>query len=747
MMDFDFSKEPGRQLLRRGLIKEGKPLVSIITPYYNAGRFFTQTFNCVINQTFPWFEWIIVDDGSTNMEDVDNLRNVTAADGRIRVTRKSNGGAASARNTAVRLSATDIIVPLDADDLIGPTYLEEVYWALKESPDCAWAYTDSVGFGGQEYLWVHPFSATRMKRENLLVCTAGIRKKEFLDAGGYDESTKTYDEDWHLWLRLLGRGKGPVHLNSVLFWYRRHNKGVRGSVNSDSGLRQQSVEKIKEAARKVDCSVMAKEFPFSEVPGRFCKPKFSDWDRPVFTAHRKIHVTMLIPWMQMGGADRFNLEICQGLNPEQYEMSILTTVPDENVWGQHFEEHVTDIFTLPSFLAPQDYPEFISYFLASRQTDILFLSNSYYGYYLLPWLRSHFPNLAIIDYVHMEEWYWRSGGYARVSGVMGGILEKTYVCNERTRQVMIRDFGRKPESVETLYIGVDEERFSSSAVSEGIARKELGIAEGRPIVLFPCRIQPQKRPFLMLEIADKIRQELTDIAFVVVGEGPQARELRQKSEQRGLKGTVYFAGRRKDMRPFYRDCALTLICSLKEGLALTAYESLAMGKPVVTSDVGGQSELVDGSVGRILPLMQDEEKNLDSREFPAEETARYVKAIREILMDKGQYEAMCQRCRERIAKKFSTKVMIDRLQDIFDDFAGNKESLLERMNMSNELRHYVQMTEELPILFDEITAYEYINKNSYASDTKNELMRIANSKWGSRIIKMAFKLRLNRIFH
>ena len=68
-MEFDYAKEPGRKLLISNRESDGKPLVSIITPYYNAGKYFKQTFNCVMNQTFPWFEWIIVDDGST-----DNLR-------------------------------------------------------------------------------------------------------------------------------------------------------------------------------------------------------------------------------------------------------------------------------------------------------------------------------------------------------------------------------------------------------------------------------------------------------------------------------------------------------------------------------------------------------------------------------------------------------------------------------------------------------------------------------------------------
>ena len=139
MLEFDFSKEPGRCLLNRDLQYEGKPLVSIITPYYNAGKYFEQTFHCVMNQTFPWFEWIVVDDGSTQAEDVAILQKFAALDERIHAIRKENGGISTARNAAIRASSTDIIIPLDADDLIEPTYVECLYWALYKNPDYDWS--------------------------------------------------------------------------------------------------------------------------------------------------------------------------------------------------------------------------------------------------------------------------------------------------------------------------------------------------------------------------------------------------------------------------------------------------------------------------------------------------------------------------------------------------------------------------------------------------------------------------------
>lgn len=746
IMKFDYSKEPGRVLLNRKMNIEDSPLVSIITPYHNAGKYFEQTFRCVLNQTFPWWEWIIVDDGSTNQADVTFLEQLAVQDQRIKVFHKENGGQSSARNAGIQQSKTDIIIPLDADDLIIPTFVEELYWGLQFNPDATWCYTDSVGFEAQRYLWRKPFSADYMKVNNILVCTAAIRKQALQEVGGYPEKNHAFDEDWALWLLLLQKGYYPVHVSTLGFWYRRTGDGMSATVRAEKQLKKKSEKVIQQLAETVETTVVAKEYPYVNKPNQFLQPVLSQFHRKVFQSHEKIHVMMLIPWMEMGGADLFNLDVVRRIDQEKFEMSILTTVAGEGTWRQKFEEYVTDLFELPNFLEQEHYAEFISYFIQSREIEVLFLSNSYYGYYLVPWLRKCFPELAIMDYVHMEEWYWRNGGYARTSGAMGGILEKTYVCNERTRQVLINDFGREPDSVETLYIGVDTEKYDARKVTAGIARKALGIEEARPIVLFPCRMHPQKRPFLMLEIAEQVKKKILDIAFVAVGDGPQLEELQRASEQKGLVGTVYFAGRAENMLPYYKDADITLICSLKEGLSLTAYESLSMGVPVISSDVGGQKELIDEMVGHIVPLMQDEEKDLDSRIFAEKEVAVYVDAIGDILRDRERYVEMSRTCRARIEEGFSSDDMIRKLERIFLELSQSQYARIIRKEKQQAISCLGKWAEDYITAYQEIENHAAVFSVQYSSDAKSELMRIANSKWGRRLIKVAFKLKLNRIF-
>ena len=191
---------------------------------------------------------------------------------------------------------------------------------------------------------------------------------------------------------------------------------------------------------------------------------------------------------------------------------------------------------------------------------------------------------------------------------------------------------------------------------------------------------------------------------------------------------------------------MTLICSLKEGLALTAYESLSMSTPVITSDVGGQAELIDRTVGKVLPLLQSESEELDSREFSEKEIRQYVGAITDILGDCAAYEKMCVACRKKIEDGFSSQIMIQKLEKIFEELVHDQKIVEERKAVSKELQKYLRVCGELPTLMSEINAYEFMYKNAYAPDMKNELMRIANSKWGRRAIKLAFKLKLNKLF-
>ena len=250
-MEFDFKKKPGQKQKKSCITVAEEPKVSIVTPFYNSGRHFKETYYCVINQTFEAFEWLIVNDGSTNEADVAELEKLAQTDARIRVFHQENGGQSKAKNHAIKESKSDIIIFLDADDLIEPFYVELLYKALKAHPDAGWSYTDLVGFEAVEYVWCKRFSAGRMMFNNILVNSAAFRKEVLWKAGCFSEVEKYYDEDWALYLKLLADKIHPVHIPVIGFWYRKSETGMQQTVRKNESLRKASDDYIEKLAKKV----------------------------------------------------------------------------------------------------------------------------------------------------------------------------------------------------------------------------------------------------------------------------------------------------------------------------------------------------------------------------------------------------------------------------------------------------------------------------------------------------------------
>ena len=714
---FDFSKEPGKVLERDINVKIDKPLISIITSYYNAKDYIMQTANCVFNQTFPYWEWIIVDDCSSK-EDQEILEKLKNMDQRIVLYRNAeNLNAIKTRDFAIKKATAEFIYILDSDDLIDNTALETSYVAMMTHPKATWVYSNSVGFGSQQYLWCPPFDTDKEKKENLLCCTALIRKQAVLDVG-YISPEKGY-EDWSLWLRLLANGATPLRMSYYSFWYRRHDKGILSSINSNNASMKKAFKQIRKLAKNVKEKANAIQYPKTdEYISYGAHPKDFDFEMPYIPVEKnQKRILCIFPWLTLGGADKFNLHLLEKLHEEGYEVTIITTIPCEYVWRQKFEEYAKEIFDLTTFLDKNDWPAFISYLIKSRNYDLLFQSNSIQGYYMLPWIKCMYPELPIIDYVHMEEWHWRDGGYPRDSVAVEKYLDYTYTCSAYLIDIMKKDMNKQKDNIDVVYIGTEHDKFDPE-ITELPKDEKLKKLEGKKKVLFTCRIAEQKRPMLMIEILKNLCKRRNDIGFVVVGDGDMLPDVKEKAQAYGIADNIACLGVKNDVRPYYKLCDLTLICSMIEGLALTTYESLSMGVPVVTADVGGQKELVDSNVGKIVKLYQNPNVDINNYNYSEEEINAYVDAIIEVL-DKG--DELKKNCRTKILNGFTVENMKTNMLNII------KEKIQSGTNVKAEdIKGDLNLAERINVLFFESDRDEYTNPDAPKLPLKNV---IGNKMW------------------
>ena len=185
MANIDYRLEPGRTLRPYRQFEKHDPVISIITPSWNPSDKIFQLANCILNQTYPYYEWIIVDDESTNEKSLEYFKKLEKMDSRIHVLHKKNAGPAKARDYGVEHSnkQTKYIVLIDDDDLMDPTFLETSYFSMNTHPDASWCYSDNINFGEEENTWNKNFSSDRMKYENILVSHALIKKEDYLSVG------------------------------------------------------------------------------------------------------------------------------------------------------------------------------------------------------------------------------------------------------------------------------------------------------------------------------------------------------------------------------------------------------------------------------------------------------------------------------------------------------------------------------------------------------------------------------------
>jgi hypothetical protein len=191
------------------------PVVSIITPSFNRADIVHETADSIFRQTYPYWEWVIVDDGSTD-NSMEVLQQYVAQDKRVRVFQRDRQpkGACACRNIAVEKCSGDYVMFLDTDDLVASYCLQQRVEAARKNRECDFIIFPMLMFktmpDDMGVLWNVDNNEDELNR--LLfgdpVCqgTGTLWKKQsFIDIGMWNEALLLW-QDIELHLRSFVRG-------------------------------------------------------------------------------------------------------------------------------------------------------------------------------------------------------------------------------------------------------------------------------------------------------------------------------------------------------------------------------------------------------------------------------------------------------------------------------------------------------------------------------------------------------------
>ena len=215
------------------------PAVSVIIPAYNVAPYITETLDSLFAQTYPDFEAILINDGSTD----ETEDRIAPFRDRLVYIAQQNHGVMAARNAGLRAARGHYIALLDGDDILLPRFLEALVGMLESDSTISAAYPNACYFGWPRhdgklhqdvFSVAEPVTFDRVLRRECYIFGLLVFRREVIDeVGGYDESLQGQGaEDFELWLRMLRHGHRFKFTREPLVEYRwRHdslsNTGVK----------------------------------------------------------------------------------------------------------------------------------------------------------------------------------------------------------------------------------------------------------------------------------------------------------------------------------------------------------------------------------------------------------------------------------------------------------------------------------------------------------------------------------------
>ena len=324
----------------------------------------------------------------------------------------------------------------------------------------------------------------------------------------------------------------------------------------------------------------------------------------------RITIMFLTNYLGIGGAEQQLLELVKGIDKARFEPLVVSLYP-----GGPLEAEIRQIpgAELISVNRKGKYDFWVMTrvlsLLRQKEVDIIqpFLTPAtFFG--LLP---------AVINRTPVKVATERAG--VRLNKTLGyKIYQKTedfftrfadrVVPNSEAGRRLLVDRGINPARIKVIYNGINFERLTPNRTKVAQIRKQMRLSPNGKVVGNMASLTPAKGHATFLRAAKIIHRAMPQTRFAILGDGPLRLSLENMVMELGIKPCVTFFGSQQDIGSYISTFDVFCLSSVDhEGCSNATLEAMALGKPVVVTDVGGNREVVaHGKTGLLVPVWSPE---------------------------------------------------------------------------------------------------------------------------------------------
>ena len=208
-----------------------------------------------------------------------------------------------------------------------------------------------------------------------------------------------------------------------------------------------------------------------------------------------------------------------------------------------------------------------------------------------------------------------------------------------------------------IHNGIDTEYFNDHYSEEEKAgrRAQYGFTANDFVVGICAHLCPEKQHSDLLAAIARLKRDGISAKCLIIGDGPCREEIERRIIEFGLESDAAITGLQEDVRPYVAACTCLAIVSSTETFSLAALEAMAMGKPMVMSDVGGASEqIVNGYNGYL---------------YSRGDVSGLANALK-LITDVEVCKRLGAQARQHVCERYSFTPMLKRYEDLFAELAN-----------------------------------------------------------------------------
>ena len=213
---------------------------------------------------------------------------------------------------------------------------------------------------------------------------------------------------------------------------------------------------------------------------------------------------------------------------------------------------------------------------------------------------------------------------------------------------VIENFPRN--KIKVIYNGIEGKNYLEGAA--GIEKVSIGIPENSQVLGTVARLDPIKNQLMMIKAMPEILKRFPKTVLLIVGDGPERKNLESACESLQVSKDVIFTGFREDIPDLMQIIDIFLLTSFSEGTAMTLLEAMAAGRPCIATRVGGNPEIVVDEVTGYL-VENDNPDTLSQK-------------ICALLGNKALLEEMGRNGRQRFLANFTVHQMASQYQELYE---------------------------------------------------------------------------------